>query len=105
MPFNNSSSCSSVQSWISTNKLTMYTGLDSGKQQVAHYGGFGMPTVVLVGGRDHKVLFSTLGFSTSDTIVMRDSMDAFFRSPTAELRNFRRGYHFLIYIRIRYRIL
>ena len=33
-----------------------------------------MPTVVLVGGKDHKVLFSTLDFSTSDTTVMRDKI-------------------------------
>src|SRR5215510_6789242 len=33
-----------------------------------------MPTVVVVGGADHRVLFSTQSFSTSDTAIMRDSI-------------------------------
>jgi hypothetical protein len=33
-----------------------------------------MPTVVLLGGANHRVMFSTLSFSTSDTTIMRDSI-------------------------------
>jgi hypothetical protein len=33
-----------------------------------------MPTVVVLGGADHKVLFSTLSFSTSDTTEMRNKI-------------------------------
>jgi hypothetical protein len=46
--------------------------MDSGAVQVAYYGGFGMPTVVLLGGDNHDVLFTTQNFTTSDTTTMRD---------------------------------
>ncbi len=74
MPFNNSVSCPTTASWVSSNRLSLYAPYDSGAAQVAHYGGFGMPTVVLLGGADHHVMFSTLSFSTSDTTIMRDSI-------------------------------
>ncbi|MEO5572814.1 MAG: T9SS type A sorting domain-containing protein [Bacteroidia bacterium] len=74
-PFQNTTTCSYSSSWVSTNNLSaLYAPMDSGAAQVAHYGGFGMPTVVLLGGTDHRVMFSTLSFSTSDTTVMRDSI-------------------------------
>lgn len=74
-PYQNSTPCSYSSSWVSSNSLgVLYAPMDSGAEQVAHYGGFGMPTVVVVGGVDHKVLFSTLSFSTSDTIEMRNKI-------------------------------
>lgn len=73
-PFQNSTTCSYSVSWVTNNNLSLYAPMDSGAAQVAYYGGFGMPTVVLVGGTDHRVLFSTLSFSTSDTTIMRDSI-------------------------------
>ncbi len=73
-PFNNTTACSYSQSWVSSNNLSWYAPMDSGAAAVAHYGGFGMPTVVLVGGNNHRVMFSTLSFSTSDTTIMRDSI-------------------------------
>jgi thiol-disulfide isomerase/thioredoxin len=73
-PFNNTTNCAYTQTWVTSNSLSLYTPMDSGATAVAHYGGFGMPTVVLVGGNDHRVLFSTLSFSTSDTTIMRDSI-------------------------------
>ena len=74
-PFQNSTTCSYAASWVSSNNLgTLYTAMDSGAAQVAHYGGFGMPTVVVLGGTDHKVLYSTLSFSTSDTTEMRNKI-------------------------------
>lgn len=74
-PFQNSTSCTYSSSWVSSNGLsTLYAPMDSGATQVAYYGGFGMPTVVLLGGTDHRVMFSTQSFSTSDTTIMRDSI-------------------------------
>lgn len=74
-PFQNSTTCTYAATWVSSNGLgTLYTAMDSGAAQVAHYGGFGMPTVVVLGGTDHKVLFSTLSFSTSDTTEMRNKI-------------------------------
>lgn len=73
-PYQNSTTCAYSVSWVTGNNLAMYAPMDSGAAQVAYYGGFGMPTVVLVGGTDHRVMFSTLSFSTSDTTIMRDSI-------------------------------
>lgn len=73
-PYQNSTTCSYSASWTSSNNLPLYAPMDSGAVHVAHYGGFGMPTVVLLGGSDHRVMFSTLSFVTSDTTIMRDSI-------------------------------
>jgi hypothetical protein len=81
-PFNNTTTCSYTQTWVSSNGLSLYAPMDSGATAVAHYGGFGMPTVVLVGGNNHRVMFSTLSFSTSDTTIMRDSILALIGAPT-----------------------
>lgn len=75
MPYINTATCSYTSTWCSSNGLSLYMPYDSGATQVAHYGGFGMPTVVLLGGAgSHRVMFSTLSFNTSDTTIMRDSI-------------------------------
>ena len=80
-PFQNSTTCSYSMNWVNSNFLSSFwTPMDSGALQVAYYGGFGMPTVVLLGGQDHRVMFSTLSFSTSDTTIMRDSILALLSS-------------------------
>ena len=75
-PFQNSTTCSYTSTWCSSNGLTLYAPFDSGAAQVAHYGGFGMPTVVLLGGSgaNKRVMYSSLNFVTSDTTKMRDSI-------------------------------
>lgn len=76
-PFQNSTTCIYSSGWVSSNALgTLYAPMDSGAAHVANYGGFGMPTVVLLGGAapNRRVMFSTLSFSTSDTTEMRDSI-------------------------------
>lgn len=73
-PFMNTTTCTYSSSWVSNNGLSMYAPLDSGATQVAYYGGFGMPTVVLLGGIDHHVMWSTQSWVTSDTTIMRDSI-------------------------------
>lgn len=73
-PFNNTTACSYSQTWVTSNAISLYAPMDSGANAVAYYGGFGMPTVVLVGGSNHRVMFSTLSFSTGDTTTMRDSI-------------------------------
>jgi hypothetical protein len=82
MPYNNTTTCAYTSTWCSSNGLSLYMPYDSGAVQVAHYGGFGMPTVVLLGGANHRVMFSTLSFSTSDTLRMRDSILNLLNSAT-----------------------
>jgi hypothetical protein len=74
MPYDNGTTCTVTSSWASSAGLTIYAPYDKGGAQVAHYGGFGMPTVVLLGGKSHQVLFSTLSFVTSDTTIMRNKI-------------------------------
>ncbi len=73
-PFENTTTCTYSQTWVTSNSLPLYAAMDSGEASVAYYGGFGMPTVVLLGGSTHRVMFSTMSFSTSDTTIMRDSI-------------------------------
>ena len=72
-PFQNSTTCSYSSGWVTTNGLPLYIPMDSGAAQVAYYGGFGMPTVVLLGGgSNHSVQFVTQNFVTSDTTTMHN---------------------------------
>ena len=74
-PFQNSTTCAYSANWVNVSGVSaLYTPMDSGATQVAYYGGFGMPTVVLLGGADHRVMFVTQSFISSDTTIMRDSI-------------------------------
>ena len=74
-PFQNSTTCSYTSTWVSSNNLsTLYAPVDSGATQVSYYGGFGMPTVVVLGGTDHQVLFTTQNFVTSDTTTIKEAI-------------------------------
>ena len=76
-PYQNSTLCSYSTNWVSSHALSaLYVPMVGGAQQVAYYGGFGMPTVVLLGGTDHRVMYSSLSFSASDTTAMKDSIMA-----------------------------
>ena len=79
MPYTNSTTCAATSNWVA-NYGHLFAPYDSGAYQVAYYGGFGMPTVVLLGGSgaNKRVMFSTLSFLTSDTTIMRDSILALF---------------------------
>ncbi len=74
MPFDNNTTCTYTSAWVTSPTLELYMPYDSGAAQVAYYGGFGMPTVVLLGGANHRVMFSTKTFTVSDTTIMRDSI-------------------------------
>lgn len=71
-PYQNSTTCTYSSNWVVNNNLPLFAPMDSGAVQVAYYGGFGMPTVVLLGGDNHDVLFVTQDYNTSDTTTMRD---------------------------------
>lgn len=73
-PYQDVTPCSYTTSWISSNALPFYNPMDSGSTDLTHYGGFGMPTVILVGGSNHRMIWNTLSFNTSDTTIMRDSI-------------------------------
>jgi hypothetical protein len=83
MPFNDATTCAATLTWVG-NYGHQFAPYDSGAYQVAYYGGFGMPTVVVVGGSgaNKRVLFSTQSFIVSDTTTMRDSILALFNGNT-----------------------
>ena len=80
--FNNTYTCAQVNNWVTTNSFSSIPS-DSGAAQVAYYGGMGMPTIVIIGGTNHKLLGSPyIGFTTSDTTVMATDIRNFFASTT-----------------------
>lgn len=84
-PFQNSTTCAYSNSWVMNNNLPLFAPMDSGAVQVAYYGGFGMPTIVLLGGANHDVLFVTQDYNTSDTTTMRDLILNTFTAGTPAL--------------------
>ena len=74
--------CAAVSAWVTTNSMTS-TPMDSGAAQVAYYGGFGMPTIVIVAGTTHKVIYTGIGYTTGDTTKMKDSIYKFFNPASA----------------------
>ena len=63
-----------IKRFRNNNLSSLYAPVDSGATQVAYYGGFGMPTVVVLGGADHQVLFTTQSFVTSDTTTIKEAI-------------------------------
>lgn len=75
--YNNAMTCTTCTSVITGNGINA-TVFDSGAAQVAYYGGFGMPTIAVVAGNQHQVLFSNVGFSTNDTTTMGQLIRGYF---------------------------
>lgn len=76
--FNDDFDCSVATNFVTTNGINAVP-FDSGAAQLAYYGGFGMPTVAIVGGSQHQLLyFSKTPEGTSDTAAMDSSIRNFF---------------------------
>lgn len=75
--YNNTMTCATANSVINGNGINAIP-FDSGATQVAYYGGFGMPTIAVVAGGFHSVLFVNVGFATGDTAVMAAAIHNFF---------------------------
>lgn len=85
--YTNSYTCTQVSDWVTTNNFNS-TPFDSGAAQVAYYGGFGMPTIAVVGGSNHDVLFVNVGFSTSDTTAIGTAIRNYFASNPLSVNEF-----------------
>jgi hypothetical protein len=79
--YTNSYTCATMENFKNTNGFNSCT-FDSGAAMVAYYGGFGMPTVAVVAGNNHDVLFSNVGFATGDTTLMGTAIRNFFASTS-----------------------
>ncbi|MBX7109614.1 MAG: T9SS type A sorting domain-containing protein [Chitinophagales bacterium] len=79
MGYTNSYSCTTVENWINNNGFNSVP-FDSGAALVAYYGGFGMPTLAVVAGSSHEVLYTTVGYSSGDTADIATSIHGFFNT-------------------------
>lgn len=80
LAYTNSYSCTTVNNWVTTNSISAMP-IDSGAAQVAYYGGFGMPTVVVVAGSQHQVLYnSNSDGAAGDTAAIHAAIDNFFNT-------------------------
>jgi Secretion system C-terminal sorting domain len=71
--WNASFTCSTFQNWGSALSCTLFL---NGYNEVNYYGGMGMPTIVVLGGTDHHVYYSKLGYSHSaDDANVRAAID------------------------------
>ena len=75
--FNNTYSCDVVSAWVEENGFPS-SPFTNGASQVSYYGGFGMPTVVVVGGADHDILFTAIGWSSGEQNDVDDAINEFF---------------------------
>lgn len=81
--YNNTYTQTQVKNWVSSNGFNMIP-MDSGAAQVAYYGGMGMPTIVIAGGKTtHSVLGAPyIGFNNSDTTQMAADIRSLLGPPT-----------------------
>ncbi len=84
MGFQNSYSCATIKTWVSNLGISAIP-MDSAATQVAYYGGFAMPTIAVVAGTGHKILYmanaSNAGYSKGDTSKIRTEINKFL-NPT-----------------------
>lgn len=87
LAFTNSYTCTTVNNWVTTNSINAIP-FDSGAVQVAYYGGFAMPTVVVVAGSNHEVLYnSNFDGAPGDTAAIHAAIDAYFATMGIEGAN------------------
>jgi thiol-disulfide isomerase/thioredoxin len=81
--FNNSYTCETVLNWVNDNGYPSRP-FTNGAGMVAYYGGFGMPTIVVVAGENHDIIYSEVGYSSGDDALVHQAIDDFFaQSPLA----------------------
>lgn len=85
--YNNTYSCATINTWRNTNTPNAIA-LDSGAAQVSYYGGMGMPTVVVVGGSNHQVIYnSQFDGPPGDTAAIHAAITNFFVTMETENEN------------------
>jgi hypothetical protein len=73
--FLNSYTCEQIVQWKRDFDFH-HPALSQGEDQVAYYGGMGMPTLVVVGTNEHKVFFKSIGYTPDLDASIRDALDA-----------------------------
>lgn len=76
--FNDDLACSVAIDFVTLNGINAVP-FDSGATQLDYYGGFGMPSVVIVGGSQHEIIyFSKTSDGVNDTTAMDNAIRDFF---------------------------
>lgn len=76
--FNDDFACSVATGFVTDNGINAIP-FDSGAAQIDYYGGFGMPSVAIVGGSQHEVIyFSKTLAGSNDTAAMDNAIRDFF---------------------------
>lgn len=87
LAYTNSYTCTTVNNWVTTNSINAVP-FDSGATQVAYYGGFAMPTVVVVAGSQHQVIYnSNFDGPQGDTAAIHAAIDNFFNTMGIDKAN------------------
>jgi hypothetical protein len=77
LAYTNSYTCGTMSGWQANNNFSC-PAFDSGATLVAQYGGFGMPTVAIVGGTNHSFCYNSLGYI--DTAAAATAVRNLFKS-------------------------
>jgi hypothetical protein len=81
MGYTNSYNCMDLSTWQSSHGYNSVM-FDSGAAQVAYYGGFGMPTIAVLAGSSHQVLFKRVGFQSNDSTLIGTAARGFLNTTT-----------------------
>ncbi len=77
MAYINDFGCTNVLDWYNLNGFSSFP-FDSGEALVNYYGGFGMPSIVVVGGKTHDVLYNQLGYTPGDSADIANAITDYF---------------------------
>lgn len=72
--YNNTMTCANMATWKMDAGVT-WPMMTKGASEITYYGGFGMPTIVIVGGKDHKVYYKKNDMSAFNETAVRSALD------------------------------
>jgi hypothetical protein len=80
--FLNSYTCEQIVAWKNDNNF-IHPVFNNGEEQVAYYGGMGMPTIVVTGTNEHKVFCKSIGYTPAVDAEIKAAIDsALLYNPT-----------------------
>jgi len=74
--YESSFTCEQMQTWRNDGGFPGVRLFTDGAAQVEYYGGMGMPTIVVVGGKDHKVHYNSYGYTPSHDPLIIAAIDS-----------------------------
>lgn len=75
--YSNAYDCSIMTGFKDTNSFQS-TVFEENGHMLAAFGGFGMPTIGIVGGSNHGIIYSSVGFTIPDTALISSSLHNYF---------------------------